>query len=77
MPSELQHSIRRANQDNSIKIIILRGNGTAFCAGFEFSNDLTNFPLNLRNSMENWNPGEDMMRTTSKLTSPISKFMSI
>ncbi|CAF1346631.1 unnamed protein product [Adineta ricciae] len=77
MPSELQHSIVRANQDNAVKTIILRGNGTSFCAGFDFGNDLANFPSNLSNSMNDWNPGEDMMLTTSKLTSPVAKFMSI
>ncbi|CAF0861778.1 unnamed protein product [Rotaria sordida] len=77
MPSELQHSITRANHDDSVKIIILRGNGTSFCAGFDFSDDLATLPSNLRNSMENWNPGVDMMLTTSKLTSPVARFMSI
>lgn len=77
MPSELQHSIERANHDDSVKVIILRANGTSFCAGFDFSSDLMNFPLNLGNSMEAWNPGADVMLTTSKSTGPVAKFMSI
>ena len=77
MPSELQHSIERANHDDSVKVIILRANGTSFCAGFDFSSDLMNFPLNLGNSMEAWNPGADVMLTTSKSAGPIAKFMSI
>ena len=77
MPAELQHSINRSNYDNSVKVIILRGNGTSFCAGFDFSDDLINFPSNLGNSMHNWDPGADMMLTTSKSAGPVAKFMSI
>ena len=77
MPSELQHSINRANYDNSVKVIIVRGNGTSFCAGFDFSSDLMSFPSNLGNSMQNWDPGADAMLTTSKSIGPVAKFMSI
>ena len=77
MPSELEHAINRSSHDDSVKVIILRGNGSSFCAGFDFSDDLRNFPSNIGNSMENWNPGADMILTTSKFTGPIPKFMSI
>jgi enoyl-CoA hydratase len=77
MPSELQHAINRANYDDSVRVIILRSNGTSFCAGFDFGADLTDFPSKLGNSMESWDPGADMMFTTSKFTGPVAKFMSI
>lgn len=77
MPSELQHSINRSNYDESVRVIILRSNGTSFCAGFDFSADSINFPSNLGSSMQNWNPGADMMLTTSKFAGPVAKFMSI
>ncbi|CAF1313959.1 unnamed protein product [Didymodactylos carnosus] len=53
VPIELEHAINQANHDNSVRVFILRGSGTSFCAGFDFSGDLVNFPSNLGNSMQN------------------------
>lgn len=38
MTDELQDAVRRASQDDEIKVVIFRGNGKDFCAGFDLSN---------------------------------------
>lgn len=35
MPGEIQSAVRRANADNQVRVIILEGNGRAFCAGYD------------------------------------------
>ena len=36
MPDELEAAVRRALDDENVKVIALRGAGRAFCAGFDF-----------------------------------------
>ncbi|MCC3313618.1 crotonase/enoyl-CoA hydratase family protein [Nocardia africana] len=35
MPGEIQAAVQRANEDPEVKVIILRGAGRAFCAGYD------------------------------------------
>jgi len=39
MPDEVEHAVVEANRDREVRVIILRGAGRAFCAGFDFSED--------------------------------------
>ena len=43
MPDELEQAVIEANRDRSVRVIILRGAGRAFCAGFDFSEDFGHF----------------------------------
>ena len=36
MPDELQDAVHRASRDAAVKVIVLRGAGRSFCAGFDF-----------------------------------------
>jgi enoyl-CoA hydratase len=36
MPDEIEAAIGRAERDQNIKVIVLRGAGRAFCAGYDF-----------------------------------------
>ena len=36
MPDELQDAVLRAGDDEAVRVIVLRGAGRAFCAGFDF-----------------------------------------
>ena len=36
MPDEIEAAIGLAERDNDIKVIVLRGAGRAFCAGYDF-----------------------------------------
>lgn len=35
MPGEIKSAVKRANNDDSVKVIILAGKGRAFCAGYD------------------------------------------
>ena len=37
MPDELESAVREATTDAAVKVIVLRGAGRAFCAGFDFA----------------------------------------
>ncbi len=37
MTAELQDAVRRANEDQEVKVVIYSGNGNNFCAGFDLS----------------------------------------
>ncbi|HET9904569.1 MAG TPA: crotonase/enoyl-CoA hydratase family protein [Xanthobacteraceae bacterium] len=37
MPEELQAAVARANRDEAIRVIVLSGAGSAFCAGYDLS----------------------------------------
>lgn len=78
MPEEMEHAIGRANADRDVRVIILKGAGRAFCAGFDFSENLDHFSdWGVPAGKEQWDPGKDMMAVTSPFVGPVSKFMSI
>lgn len=37
IPDELEHAIAAAVRDDDVKVIVPRGAGRAFCAGFDFA----------------------------------------
>lgn len=37
MPDEVQAAVEAAVQDAAVKVVVLRGAGRAFCAGYDFS----------------------------------------
>src|SRR3970282_818087 len=43
LPEELEQAVIEANRDPAVRVIILRGAGRAFCAGFDFSGDFRHF----------------------------------
>jgi enoyl-CoA hydratase len=76
MPDEVQHAVDSAVRDQAIKVIVLRGAGRAFCAGYDFG-DGFGYGAQLLSADGRWDPGKDMMHTTAHATSPHQKFMSI
>ncbi len=76
MPDELEHAITEANRDRSIRVIILRGAGRSFCAGFDFSEDFAHFKDMLYTDGR-WDPGKDFIAVTSAFAGPVPKFMSM
>ena len=76
MPDELEQAVIAANHDRAVRVIILRGAGRAFCAGFDFSEDFGHFKDMLYTDGR-WDPGKDFIATTSAFTGPVPKFMSL
>jgi enoyl-CoA hydratase/carnithine racemase len=76
MPDELEDAVAAANRDHTVLVIILRGAGRAFCAGFDFSDDFGHFKDAL-STAGRWDPGKDFVLTTSSFAAPVPKFMSL
>jgi len=78
MPEEIDKALGEANFDDDVRVIILKGAGKAFCAGFDFSEDLGHFKeWGGQAGSEAWDPGRDMMMVTNPFKAPVPKFMSI
>jgi len=78
MPEELEKALEEANFDPEVHVVILKGAGKAFCAGFDFSGDLEHFAdWGGQAGSEAWDPGKDMMMVTNPFKAPVPKFMSI
>lgn len=76
MPDEIEHALARIDKDESIKVVILRGAGRAFCAGFNFGKDFDEWAAT-HSTNGNWDPGKDFVHSTARATAPTQKFMSI
>jgi enoyl-CoA hydratase len=63
-------------RDQAVKVIVLRGAGRAFCAGFDFGGGFHHWDEGLTTDGR-WDPGKDFMMTTAQATGPVPRFMSI
>ena len=78
MPEEIEKALEMANFDEDVRVVILKGAGKAFCAGFDFSEDLEHFEdWGGQAGSQAWDPGRDMMMVTNPFKAPVPKFMSI
>jgi enoyl-CoA hydratase len=75
MPDELAEAVERATRDAEVKVIVLRGAGRAFCAGFDFGGGFHHWDEWLTTGGE-WDPGKDFAMATSQLGA-VPKFMSL
>jgi enoyl-CoA hydratase len=76
MPDEFEDAVNRATADSDVKVIILRGAGRAFCAGYDFSGGFHHWDEGLTTDGK-WDPGKDFAMATSPTFSPTLKFMSV
>jgi len=78
MPDEIEQAVVAANRDRRVRVIVLKGAGEAFCAGFDFSEGLEHFAgWGGQSAGETWDPGQDMIISTSPFAAPVPKFMSL
>ena len=76
MPDEIEAAVIAANHDPELRVIVLRGLGRSFCAGFDFGEDFARYGAALATEGR-WDPGKDMIFTTSPFAAPVPKFMSL
>jgi enoyl-CoA hydratase len=76
MPDEIEAAVIAANRDPEVRVIVLRGVGRGFCAGFDFGEDFASYGEALSTNGR-WDPGKDMIFTTSPFAAPVPKFMSL
>jgi enoyl-CoA hydratase len=76
MPDEVETAVTAAVRDEEIKVIVLRGAGRSFCAGYDFGGGFHHWDDQLTTDGR-WDPGKDFVMTTSPALSPTQKFMSV
>ena len=76
MPEELEAAVGRAVRDPEVKVIVLRGAGRAFCAGYDFGGGFEHWGEAM-NTDGKWDPGKDFVMTTAQEVAPTQKFMSV
>jgi enoyl-CoA hydratase len=76
MPDELEAAVHRAVGDSDVKVIVLRGAGRAFCAGFDFGGGFHHWDEALTTGGD-WDPGKDFVMATAPSSGPVPKFMSM
>ena len=76
MPDELEAAVHRAVSDPDVKVMVLRGSGRSFCAGFDFAGGFHHWDEDMTTDGR-WDPGKDFAMATAPSQGPIPKFMSI
>ena len=76
MTDELESAVAEAVRDQSVTVIVLRGAGRSFCAGFSFANAFHEWD-DLLTTDGTWDAGKDFVMTTSNVTGWVPKFMSL
>jgi len=74
MPDEFQAAVREATLDHEVKVIVLRGAGRSFCAGYDFAGGFHHWDEMLTTDGR-WDPGKDFIAASEY--GPTQKFMSI
>ncbi len=76
MPDELEAAVHAAIADSQVKVIVLRGAGRSFCAGFDFGDGFHQWDEGLTTD-GTWDPGKDFAMATAQAIGPVPKFMSL
>jgi enoyl-CoA hydratase len=76
MPDEVQDAVHRAVADTEVKVIVVRGAGRAFCAGYDFGGGFHHWDADMTTDGR-WDPGKDFAMATAPSTSPTQKLLSI
>ena len=76
MPEEVQHAVGAATRDRDAKVIVLRGAGRAFCAGYDFGQGFGHWDEYIQTGGE-WDAGKDFAFATAQEVSPTQQLMSV
>ena len=76
MPDEFVAAMTAATRDDRVKVVVLRGAGRSFCAGYDFGGGFHHWDESLTTDGA-WDPGKDFVMATAPTESPTQKFMSM
>ena len=77
MPEEIAAAVDSANLNSDIKVIVLRGIGHSFCAGFDFGSEIETGYGDQLTTEGHWDPRKDMIGAINHQTGYVPKFMSM
>jgi enoyl-CoA hydratase len=76
MPDEVEAATTEAIRDPAVKVIVLRGAGRSFCAGYDFGGGFHHWD-ELLTTDGAWDPGKDFVGVTAPALAPTQKLMAI
>jgi enoyl-CoA hydratase len=76
MPEEVEAAVELAVRDPAVKVIVLRGAGRAFCAGYDFGGGFHHWDEHFATGGE-WDSGKDFVFSTAPALAPTQKLMSV
>jgi enoyl-CoA hydratase/carnithine racemase len=76
MPDEVQAAVGLAIRDPGVKVIVVRGAGRSFCAGYDFGGGFEHWGEALTTGGR-WDPGKDFVLSTAPEVSPTQKLMCV
>ena len=76
MPDEVEAAVERAIRDEAVKVIVVRGAGRAFCAGYDFGDGMSAWAPHVSTDGR-WDPGKDFVGATAPAVAPTQKFLSV
>ena len=76
MPEEFEQAIRTATRDSQVKVIVVRGAGRSFCAGYDFGGGFEHWDRYMTTDGR-WDPGKDFAFSTAPQVAPTQQFMSM
>ncbi len=76
LPDEVQAAVAQATRDGGVKVVVVRGAGRAFSAGYDFGGGFEHWD-DLIATDGRWDPGKDFVMATSAELSPTQKLASI
>jgi enoyl-CoA hydratase len=75
MPEEFESAIHAATVDPAVKVVVVRGAGRSFCAGYDFAGGFHHWDEMLTTEGR-WDPGKDFALAASPY-GPTQRFMSM
>ena len=76
LPDEVESAVAEASRDWNVKVIVIRGRGRAFCAGYDFGSGFHHWDDLVATGGE-WDPGKDFAFATAPALSPTQKLLSV
>ncbi len=76
MPDEVEAAVGRAIRDPAVKVVVVRGAGRSFCAGYDFGGGFEHWGDAISTDGQ-WDPGKDFVVATAPELAPTQKLMSV
>ena len=76
LPDEVEAAVGRAVAERAVRVIVLRGAGRSFCAGYDFGGGFKAWDEQIATDGE-WDAGRDFAFATAPQSAPTQKLMSV